>query len=193
MKKIIFCAISLLLSSFIFAENNKIVGFDIGLCSGIPFYGSDDVIDSNKEVFDEDYKRIIIGADADISFKIGEPLKLVFGTDLLADLIWCGNDYSNHLDYDFWGGIKVYPGLFGFNFSLAYALGCRTDFVNDEVEDSVCRSSAWGNGFRLGVEYDFLYGTSHKCMPAVGTYYRLMPRGSNDYDNIMAIYCNLSF
>lgn len=193
MKKIVLAVLFSFIVSFAFAENNKILGFDIGLCSGIPFYGSDEVVDANESIFDEDFRRIIIGADADVSISVGKPLKMVFGVDLMADIIWCGNNYSNHLDYAFWGGIKVYPGFGGFNASLAYTLGCRTDFVNNEVNDTVCRSSAWGNGFRIGVEYDFHYNSDFKCLPSIGTYYRFMPRGDKDYDNILAVYVNATF
>lgn len=193
MKKIICFILIAAAFSFCYADSKKILGFDAGICTGIPFYGSDSVTKGNDEVFDKDYKRILIGSDADITFRFADPLKLVFGFDFLADFIWAGNDYSNHLDYAFWGGIKVYPGVGGLNASLAYALGCRTDFINNNVEDSICRSSAWGNGFRLGIEYDFLYNTDHKCMPAIGTYYRMMPRGDKEYDNILAVYVNATF
>lgn len=193
MKKIV-CFILFVFSFGVsFAESKKIIGFDAGLCTGLPFYGSDELTKCNDRVFDKDYRRILIGTDADVSVKIGEPLKLVFGFDFLADLIWSGSDYSNHLDYAFWGGVKVYPGFGGLNGSLAYALGCRTDYINNDVEDSICRSSAWGNGFRIGIEYDFLYGTDYKCLPAIGTYYRMMPRGNKEYDNILAVYINMSF
>lgn len=200
MKKIIFfCMVALLSCQLIFASKSavepkdKIVGFDIGLATGIPFYGSSYVTNTNDRVNDGDFYRFIIGASADLNFKLGDPIKFMVGADVLFDFIWKGNDYSNHIDYAFFTGLKFYPGIGGLNGSIAYCLGCRNDFANNEVEDSITHSSAWGNGFRLGIEYDFKYGSNHKCLPSIGTYYRCMPRGENEWDNILAAYFALSF
>ncbi len=181
----------MLFFSFVFAKN-KIVGFDFGLVTGIPVYG-----DTSSP-----YKsRVIIGSDGDISLKVGTPLKILFGYDFISDLNWDKNEHSNHLDYAFWTGIKVYPGFGGLNGTLAYALGARTDFIDEEIlkEDgscekrSVAETSAWGNGFKIGVEYDFLHNSERKTLPAVGFFYRLMPRGGKSYDNIFAFYVNMVF
>lgn len=192
MRRLLYVFIILTFSiTLLFANTNKIVGFDIGLASGLPVYSSDSISDSNSLINDGDYNRIIFGGLFDLSFSICEPLKIIMGSDILCDFIWSGSDYSNHLDYAFWGGIKFYPGVGGLNGSLAYALGRRTDFFNNEVEDTTISSSAWGNGFRVGIEYDFKYQSEHSCMPALGIYYRFMPRGNNTYDNIFAVYCSL--
>ncbi len=190
-KKRCLLLVLMLFFSFAFAEN-KIVGFDFGLVTGIPVYG-----DTSSP-----YKnRVVIGSNGDISLKVGTPLKILFGYDLIGDLNWDKSEHSNHLDYAFWTGIKVYPGFGGLNGSLAYALGARTDFIDEEIlnEDgsykklSVVESSAWGNGFRIGVEYDFLHNSDKKTLPALGFYYRLMPRGEKSYDNIFAFYVNMVF
>lgn len=195
MKKNFAVLVFLLIFSFAFAEKssgNKIVGFDVGLVTCIPVYG-----DSSSP-----YKnRVIIGSDGDISFKVGAPLKILFGYDLIGDINWDKNEHSNHLDYAFWSGIKVYPGFGGLNGTLAYALGARTDFIDEEISTdegtskkrSVVETTAWGNGFKIGVEYDFLYNSGKKTLPALGFFYRLMPRGKNSYDNIFAFYINMGF
>ena len=187
------CLVFLLMLFFSFAfAKNKIVGFDFGLVTGIPVYG-----DTSSP-----YKnRVIIGSDGDISLKVGTPLKILFGYDLIGDINWDKNERSNHLDYAFWTGIKVYPGFGGLNGTLAYALGARTDFIDEEIlrEDGSCEkrsvveTSAWGNGFKIGVEYDFLHNSERKTLPAVGFFYRLMPRGGKSYDNIFAFYVNMVF
>lgn len=189
-KNVIFLFLMLIFSSAFAA--NKIVGFDVGLITGIPVYG-----DSSSP-----YKnRVIIGSDGDVSLKVGEPLKILFGYDLIGDINWDKNRHSNHLDYAFWTGIKVYPGFGGLNGTLAYALGARTDFIDEEIVNeegslenrSVVETTAWGNGFKIGIEYDFLHNSDKKTMPALGFSYRLMPRGGKSYDNIFAFYINMVF
>lgn len=197
-KNFAFFVFMLIFSSFFgFAEKHpgprdKIIGFDVGLVTCIPVYG-----DTSSP-----YKnRVVIGNDGDISLKIGAPLKILFGYDLIGDINWDKNEHSNHLDYAFWSGVKIYPGIGGLNGTLAYALGARTDFIDEKVFDengdsktrSVVETTAWGNGFKIGVEYDFLYDSNRRTMPALGFFYRLMPRGNNNYDNIFAFYINMGF
>ncbi len=175
------------------AEENKFVGGDFGIATAIPVYqGTDSPFKS----------RVILGLNGDISFRLGSPLKFLLGYDFLSDINWNGSQHKNHLDYAGWLGIKVYPGVGGLNASLAYALGARTDFINEDYYDSETdteknrtevETTSWGNGFRISAEYDFHYGSSKKMLPALGFYYRMMPRGSNNYDNIFAFYVNMAF
>lgn len=197
-KNFAFFVFMLIFSSFFgFAEKrpgprDKIIGFDVGLVTCIPVYG--DTSSTYKN-------RVVIGNDGDISLKIGAPLKILFGYDLIGDINWDKNEHSNHLDYAFWSGVKIYPGIGGLNGTLAYAFGARTDFIDEKVFDengdsktrSVVETTAWGNGFKIGVEYDFLYDSNRRTMPALGFFYRLMPRGNNNYDNIFAFYINMGF
>lgn len=197
-KNFAFFVFMLIFSSFFgFAEKlpgprDKIIGFDVGLVTCIPVYGATSSPYKN---------RVVIGSGGDISLKIGAPLKILFGYDLIGDINWDKNEHSNHLDYAFWSGVKVYPGIGGLNGTLAYALGARTDFIDEKVFDengdsktrSVVETTAWGNGFKIGVEYDFLYDSNRRTMPALGFFYRLMPRGNNNYDNIFAFYINMGF
>ena len=178
---------------FSFAQEKSLFGGDFGIATGIPVYGNTDSPYNH---------RAILGCDGDVSLHLGQPLKLLLGYDFLADFNWDGDQRANHLDYCTWLGIKVYPGVGGLNSSLSYALGARTDFISEYYIDentgnkkkrSEVEKSAWGNGFRLSVEYDFHYGSSFKSLPALGFYYRMMPRGSNSYDNIFAFYANMAF
>ena len=181
---------SILMSAF--AEEKKLFGGDAGLVFAIPVYGDTSSPFSN---------RVLLGADGDISLTLGTPLKLMLGADLISDINWDGNKHKNHLDYAGWFGIKVYPGIAGLDAYLAYALGARTDYIEEEYENelgekqkkSVTETTAWGNGFKLGIEYDFLHGSERKTMPAIGFFYRMMPRGSKSYDNIFAFYVNMVF
>lgn len=192
MKKIFAFLILFLSCCCFFAEEKKIIGFDAGLVTCIPVYGDTSSPFKN---------RVIIGADGDITFRLGNPLKFMVGADFISDINWDGNLHSNHIDYALWGGIKVYPGIGGLNASLAYTIGARTDFEEDKYfyfdgiqrNDSNVEMTAWGNGFRIAVEYDFLHNSSRKALPAIGMFYRFMPRGSDSYDNIFAFYANMSF
>ncbi len=197
MKKIFLLLIFTFSLSFAFSQKtnstkDNFVGFDIGLVTCVPVYGNTSSPYKN---------RIIIGNDADISLRIAHPLKILFGYDFIADLDWDKNERANHLDYSVWTGIKVYPGFAGLNASLAYVLGARTDFLNEtkyeedgtKKDYTVTETSAWGNGFKIGLEYDFLYDSNKKAFPAVGFFYRLMPRGKESYDNTFAFYVNMGF
>ena len=206
MKKYIFCFFLFFGTIFCFAETDKIVRTDIGFTTGIPIYSHrDDNINTEDS-------RVIIGTFSDISFRLGEPVRFLVGADCNCDFMWGGRDYNHHLDYAGWAGIKVYPGVGGLNFSISYALGSRTDFVSatetkfktysingerltilENETDSYVESTAWGNGFRIGFDYDFMYGNDNSFAPALGGYYRCMPRGNDMWDNIFAVYISFGF
>jgi len=126
------------------------------------------------------------------SCHIGQSL-LECSADTLFDLSWQGKDTNNRIDYAFFGGLKIYPNIGGLNASISYALGRRTDSITNGSDDALVLSSAWGNGFRFSIEYDFLYDKTWKCAPIAGMYYRMMPRGGNYYDNIIAVYGGITF
>ncbi len=170
----------------------KPVVFSVGLSSGFPFYDGD-VKSENKKITDGDYRRFIIGVNAGAAFRLADPLKLLVGADTLCDFIWGGGDHCNHLDYAFFAGVKFYPGIGGLNASVAYALGCRADFIDNDEQGSRVHSSSWGNGFRLGAEYDLAYNRNASIAPALGIYYRWMPRGDGEYDNILAAVLSVVF
>ncbi len=191
MKKILFLILSIFVSSVIFAQE-KFLGFDFALVTGLPFYGSSEIRNFNSNV-SSNPNRIVIGSKADLTFKLIQQLKLVFGSSCLADFNWNGADYSNHFDYDFFFGVKIYPNLAGFNFGLGYLLGERIDFVNTSVDEKQNLFSAWGNGFKVFAEYDFHHNSEKKCLPVLGSFYKFVPRGSDCYDNYLGFYAGLSF
>lgn len=206
MKKLLFIFVLIFTSFLSFAEQDKKVGCDIGLTTGVPVYSHRDDNVSIEE------SRIIVGSFADVSFKLTEPFRFIMGVDFNTDFMWSADSLNYHLDYAGWAGLKFYPGLAGLNFSIAYALGSRYDFVNkctksikeydllsysilyiDKKNDYYSESTAWGNGFRISFDYDFLYGSNRNVAPALGGYYRCMPRGNNNWDNIFAVYVSLGF
>jgi hypothetical protein len=191
MKRIIVIAAFFLFGVSLFAENASVIGFDLGLTSGYPSYGktTNDSVSSITNT--NGYKRIIVGFSGDIFYKPVEPVHIFAGADILTDFLWNDGFYSYHFGYAFLLGMKVYPFSKGFAVSCAYALGSRSDFYNTTDGDSVKSNAKWGNGFRIGLEYDFSKLLNKKYIPAVGFYYRFMPCGDNMYDNIFAGYISL--
>ena len=172
-------------------SERKAVGFDAALSTGFPIYGSTSLTSSSQSL--KDPSRIIIGFGSDVTVRLGKPLCLIFGADTLFDLSWQGKDTNNRIDYAFFGGLKIYPNIGGLNASISYALGRRTDSITNGSDDALVLSSSWGHGFRFSIEYDFLYDKTWKCAPIAGMYYRMMPRGGNYYDNIIAVYGGITF
>lgn len=183
-----------LIAAFILASNvfayQNFFGFSLGLLSGIPFYGSSEINDLNKEIKDEN--RFIIGTLCSFNFNVSDNATFFVGSDLVADFLW-HNDYcSNHLNYDFSLGVKVFPNLAGFCTGLAYVLGSRADFLNTET---VTRNSnsAWGNGIKLLAEYNFAHDGKSNHYPTLGMFWKIMPRGNDEYDNQICAYIMANF
>lgn len=206
MKRLLVLFAFLFTSISAWSEQDKILKYDFGISTEIPVYSRND-----EAIFTEE-SRVIIGTFADLSLRLIEPLRLLAGADVCSDFMWNSDEHNFHLDYAFWSGIKIFPGLGGLNFSVAYALGCRTDFIKtcdksvksydfngtpyyyiEKDTDSYIESTAWGNGFRISIDYDFSYQNKYDFLPALGGYYRCMPRGNNNWDNIFAVYVSFGF
>jgi hypothetical protein len=191
MKKIGIVVLALLALTPLFAENVKQFGFDAGISSGYPLYGGT-VTDSVSPITGiNGFKRIIIGLNGDVFYSPVDQIHLFTGADTLADFLWDGGWYSYHFDYAFLFGVKVYPFSSGLAFSAAYALGSRNDYYNTTGTGSVTSYAKWGNGFRLGAEFDFSKLLNTRYIPSLGFYYRFMPRGGDMYDNIFAAYISV--
>ena len=54
-------------------------------------------------------------------------------------------------------------------------------------------TKAWGNGFRIAVQYDFFEDRDYKVKPHIGAYYRCVPRGNYKTDHILSIYGGVRF
>jgi len=194
MKKIItLTAIFLFLNLFTFAQNERFINWEIALTTGIPVHSSKTEETKSELLLTNSFNRIILGADADILLNITEPLKVFAGVDTFCEFIWEKSSHYNSLDYSFYAGIKVFPNLAGFDISVAYVLGSRANFYKTEEVSSTSENTAWGNGFRIALEYNFFYGQEAKLYPSIGAYYRFMPRGDYAYDHIIAAYAGLRF
>lgn len=178
------------------SARSNYIDFGVSLSSGFNVHTNGDLAKDNILYTDSSAAKILIGTSADVAFHLTEPVHIFAGADVFADFIFKDALYYHTIDYALYSGIKIFPGFNGLSFSIAYAFGNRTDFVNIVDEENTLKGSCmakWGNGFRLSLEYDFLYDTDAALCPMVGFYYRCMPRGNNNYDNIFAAYVGLRF
>lgn len=191
MKKIVIIFTFLFLIPRVFSQDSDFFNWDIGFATGIPFhYGESDTNISNFDA--NSLNRVLIGATSNFYFKIDDIAFIDFGIDSLFDFKWNSSDYANSIDYSFFGGVKIYPGLGGLNFSIAYCFGNRSDFLKIDGEKDIFQHS-WGNGARFSLEYDFNYLKETTIKPIVGGYYRFIPRGNYVYDHILCAYVALKF
>lgn len=191
MKKILLLLILFIAQFTLFAQE-KFFNWDISLSTGIPIHSTSTESSKSDILIGNTFNRIIAGTSTEIFLNITKPVKAVAGGDAFCEFIWDGDNHFNSLDYSFYGGVKIFPNLAGFNFEVDYVFGCKTTFAKtDEFSDNT--SSSWGNGFRIAIEYDFFYGEESKLDPVVGGYYRYIPRGNYIYDHIIAAYIGLHF
>lgn len=194
--KILFVAIFSILSMDIFAFSGP--GYEFGLGSGYIFYGGTSTKNMTSKlssptqvIFYTDTTALFPIADSDIFF-------FTVGLDATLDARWSGSYHIFMLDYSGLFGFRIFPGLAGLCFNIEYAIGRRTDFVNIKKSTSYFYSleiknivndifhTEWGNGFKLGLSYDFSVHT-HTFAPIIGANWKFMPRG-DCADNIISVF-----
>ena len=143
MKKIIVCLYILLFSTFCFANSNsRLLSASVGLSTGFPVYGSEQIKQVNDYYFNNDGNRIIVGTTARLELNAINPFALFVDADLNMDFNFSNQQFFHMMDLAFTGGMKFYPGLGGFAFGIGYSIGTRFDFYNNlndifsETEDS---------------------------------------------------------
>ena len=186
---IIFCLLFCCLFSS-FAENNPKLYWSFGT-AGIS-YGDKETNSVIAPLQDDEFSRLILSGELGFSAKLDEAIRFVAGGNLVLDSFFLGSQNAIFLDYALFGGLRVYPGLGGFNLGLEYNTGRRTNFFN--LEDEMTPesfSTHWGNGFRFVTEYDFSYYTEGLA-PVIGISYRRMPRGGFA-DNFFTFYFRLAY
>jgi len=191
MKKI---TLSILLSIFLcFAASaqENLITMNLSLSSGIPFYGNQH-LNTAASIIETD-KRVIVGTALNANLNILKQVSFYLGAELLTDFNWNDYSYKHFLHTGFPLGIKIYPGLGGLNFGLAYELGFRSDFYQLPDGVKINNSMAWGNGFKLHIEYNFAHTSNIKQLPIIGCSWNLMPRGNYTYDNLLLFYLALNF
>lgn len=150
------------------------------------------LVDGDEEIrsYSEKLHRVVLETDATMEFVIHPAIRISLGSILLADFKFKDGQHYNSLDYSFYGGIRVYPGLGGLRLGVDYNLGRRTDFI-DVPPVNGTYSTAWGNGFRFLLEYDFRWQKTG-FMPIVGGSWRHIPRGGSS-DHILSVYFKLLY
>ncbi len=192
MKKFLLTLTLALCSALLFAESErKFFGFQFALGSGYTFYGDDKLQSNVNDTMRRGYSRIILYADAGITLKLTDQLYFLGGFQSLFDFIWKDGDYTHHASPTFFGGLQFYPEIGNLSFSLAYAIGVRSDMEGLSDKYRKTESTKWGNGFRLSAEYDFKKGGG--AVPCIGASYLFMPTGFDNYDNTLALYFRLAF
>ena len=187
-KTITILFINLFLLSGLFADSDSFFTTEVSLGTGVSIYDSS-ANELRKELLTgKNYKRIVAGLTLDTNLNLSDALKILLGADLFTDFLWDQGKYYNSIDYSFFTGIKFFPGKSGLNFSISYVLGNRSDFYSDKNE-----TKAWGNGFRIGIQYDFMQDKKYRIKPSAGAYYRCVPRGNYSKDHILCLYGGIRF
>lgn len=190
MKKLFLLIMLTITMTFSLVAKDSFLTTEISLGTGISIYDSG-AGDFRKLLLNKsDFRRIILGITADTNLNISDPLKIMFGAETFCDFLWAGSDYFNTFDYAFFTGIKVFPTRTGFNFSISYVLGNRTDYFDEAPKQD---TKAWGNGFRISLQYDFMEEKEYKIKPHAGAYYRCIPRGNYNTDHIICLYGGIRF
>ena len=135
--------------------------------------------------------NVVLELDATMEFIVHPSIRIAAGSILLTDFKFKDGDHYNSLDYNFYAGTRIYPGLGGLRLGVDYNLGRRTDFIDIPPVDEV-KSTAWGNGFRFLLEYDFRYKKTG-LQPMIGGSWRYVPRGANTADHIFSVYFKLLY
>lgn len=186
MKKIFSFFIVFFVAGTIFPFANGGITLDGAIGSAFVFYGEEPNYPEN-----EDFSRFVLEGDVSLGFVLDPAVIFTTGIVSLADFRASGSQHYNLIDYAFYGGIRIYPGLAGLRFEVDYMLGSRTDFIQIDTFDTTKNQCSWGNGFRLLFEYDFTFEKTGFA-PIVGCSWRRMPRG-NSTDNMISIYFRMSY
>lgn len=191
MKKYLSFLFIILFTSVSLSAKERLFSFSAGLSSGLPIYGANSVISTGSEIAKGN--RIILGSNISASINPVKQVSFYLGNDTVWDFTWNASENSSKLHLSFPLGIKIYPGLGGLNFGLAYTLGVRFDNVKTDLTGEYNGTSPWGNGFKFQVEYNFAHEGKSRNLPSIGGYWNLMPRGYDSYDNLIVLYVAANF
>ena len=182
-KKIILCGIVFLAATTCWAVDWLALGGSFGTAAVVNK-------DESFRAATEGLSRVVLELDATAELVLHPNIRIALGSILLTDFKFKGDDRYHSLDYGFYSGLRIYPGLGGLRLGVDYNLGRRTDFIRMAVlEDTY--STRWGNGFRFLLEYDFKSGSTGLA-PIIGGSWRHIPRGGSS-DHILSIYFKLLY
>ena len=188
--KLVFIGLFLILTFNGFANDSK-VNFHWGIGTAGILYGDDSTKELTKTLTNDEFSRMILSGELGFSIKLDKSIRFVTGGNVSYDLFMKNSQNASFLDYAFFGGLRVYPNLGGFNVGLEYNIGQRANFYNLVDYEATSGLTNWGNGFRFVTEFDFSYYTEGLA-PVIGLSYRRMPRGGFA-DNFFSFYFRLTY
>ena len=188
--KLVFLSLFLILTFNGFANDSK-VNFHWGIGTAGILYGDDSTKELTKTLTNDEFSRMILSGELGFSIKLDKSIRFVTGGNVSYDLFMKNSQNASFLDYAFFGGLRVYPNLGGFNVGLEYNIGQRANFYNLVDYEATSGLTNWGNGFRFVTEFDFSYYTEGLA-PVVGLSYRRMPRGGFA-DNFFSFYFRFTY
>ena len=188
--KLVFIGLFLILTFNGFANDSK-VNFHWGIGTAGILYGDDSTKELTKTLTNDEFSRMILSGELGFSIKLDKSIRFVTGGNVSYDLFIKNSQNASFLDYAFFGGLRVYPNLGGFNVGLEYNIGQRANFYNLVDYEATSGLTNWGNGFRFVTEFDFSYYTEGLA-PVVGLSYRRMPRGGFA-DNFFSFYFRFTY
>ena len=162
--------------------------FTWALGSSATFYGDEAFVTTFNGLKDRGYKNIVLSGELGMRVIFMDNVAFCLNGVISMDTLTLITSNHFFFDYGISGGVKIYPGLAGFNFGIEYITGRRSD-VMDDVETV---STSWGNGFRLLLEYEF-ENLIKSFSPSLGVAWRRMPRGNDVADNILSFYVRAPF
>lgn len=182
-------AVALTFSSALMAfsgEFREKMAFDFGIGAGGVRYGDSSTREMISEVSGN--HQIVLNTNAVFLYPLEKRIFVTGGFDSVFDICWGGGESIFLWDYSFTVGFRFYPNLAGICFDVDYALGRRTNFYDLEIDGENVdgnESTGWGNGFIIGLAYDFSYHTN-SIAPEISFNWKHMPRGgsSDNYLNL---------
>lgn len=168
------------------------ISFQASLGTSAIYYGDQTIVNTTNTFFTENVNRFILNTDVSVNLILDDYIRLAVGTILGFDWFKKDNIYMFLLDYDFYGGVRIYPMLKGFNFGIDYVCGGYTNYsqlVSTEIVHS--EKGMWSNGFRISTEYSLENFDSFGISPAFGCYWQNMPRNGG-FDNKLSVYAKLN-
>ena len=127
--KLVFIGLFLILTFNGFANDSK-VNFHWGIGTAGILYGDDSTKELTKTLTNDEFSRMILSGELGFSIKLDKSIRFVTGGNVSYDLFMKNSQNASFLDYAFFGGLRVYPNLGGFNVGLEYNIGQRANFYN---------------------------------------------------------------
>ena len=151
-------------------------------------YGDSEFVSRFDSYKERGNKNIVLTGELGMKLSFTDNIAFTLNTYANMDMLTNMSDFCLFLDYGIVGGVRIYPGLGGLNFGMEYATGMRANLIVGETDST----SAWGNGFRFLLEYEFK-NLINSFSPSLGFAWRRMPRGNSAADHILTFYIRAPF